>query len=351
MTEGMIINLDPSIVGSSASLSASYIDSVLPELMLRYGLDQADILEAAGVDDRLFGEAPDALVSIPDVMRIFAVILRRTGDPALGFEIGQCVKARSYQVLGYVVLASSTLGEAIERLIRFEKLAGNIGVSELHRQEQRARLIWHCPFQGGLGAFVTEAAITGWITFARQLVVGGYDPSSVCFRHACAADEARYKSFFRCDVTFGAAYDGVEFPAEFLDLPITSADPGLGRLMEREALSLLADYDANANLLSAVRHHIYHFLLDGEPSVEQVAARMSMASRTLQSRLQRQGVSYQEVLDSLRRDLAEVYIRDKAINLTAIALLLGFAEQSSFTRAFRRWHGVSPGMFRQTIAR
>lgn len=350
MTEGTLINLDPDIVGSSASLSASYIDSVLPELMRRYELDLADILAASGVDDRLFGESPDALVSIPDVMRIFAVILRRTADPALGLEIGRCVKARSYHVLGYVVLSSSTLGEAIQRLIRFEKLAGNIGKTELSRQERSVRLIWHCPFQSGLGAFVTEAAITGWVAFAQQLVAAEHYPSQVCFRHAAVADKQRYTGFFRCDVAFEADYDGVEFPADFLDLPITSADPGLGRLMEREALNLLADYDANANLLSAVRHHIYHLLVDGEPSVEQVATRMSMASRTLQSRLRRQGVSYQEVLESLRRDLAEVYIRDKEVSLTAIALLLGFAEQSSFTRAFRRWHGVSPGVFRQRIA-
>jgi len=132
-----------------------------------------------------------------------------------------------------------------------------------------------------------------------------------------------------------------------LSLPLTSADPGLNQMMEREAAALLADYDAGTNLTNAVRSHLYRMLADGEPGLETVAGRMGLAARTLQSRLHRQGVSFQELLDGLRRSLAEIYLRDPALGLTDIALLLGFAEQSSFNRAFRRWRGQSPTAFRR----
>ena len=88
-------------------------------------------------------------------------------------------------------------------------------------------------------------------------------------------------------------------------------------------------------------------LAEGEPTLEQVAARLDIAERTLQGRLRKQGLGFQEVLDGLRRTLAELYLKDSRLSLTDIGLLLGFAEQSSFTRAFRRWFDQSPANYRQ----
>ncbi|UWN51044.1 HTH-type transcriptional regulator VirS [Alcanivorax sp. ALC70] len=124
-----------------------------------------------------------------------------------------------------------------------------------------------------------------------------------------------------------------------LAAPLRSADPGLGRMMEREARALLADFDAHGNLVSRARAALYRRLSAGEPSIEGVAADLGLAPRTLQDRLRRQGQPYQEVLDGLRRSLADIYLRDPALSLTEIALLLGFSESSAFSRAFRRWRG------------
>ncbi|HAV70177.1 MAG TPA: AraC family transcriptional regulator, partial [Alcanivorax sp.] len=148
-----------------------------------------------------------------------------------------------------------------------------------------------------------------------------------------------------------ADFDGVRLPAALLRHSLESADPGLGRMMEKEAGALLADFDAHGNLLSRVRSAIYRRLGSGDPSVDAVAAELGLTVRTLQSRLQRQGLAYQEVLDGLRRSLAELYLRDPALNLTEIALLLGFAESSSFSRAFRRWRGESPVSWRRRLPR
>jgi len=119
-------------------------------------------------------------------------------------------------------------------------------------------------------------------------------------------------------------------------------------LMEREASQLLAEYDIKANLVNAVRSQVYRLLAEGEPGIERVAQRLGLGTRTLQQRLQQQGVSFQSVVDGLRQSLAELYLRDQALSLTDIALLLGFSEQSSFTRAFRRWRGQSPAAYRRS---
>jgi len=283
-------------------------------------------------------------------MRLFVVVLSHCQDPGMGFEIGRLVRARSYQVLGYVILASANIGEAIDKLIRFEKLTGNLGRTEVVSAEDSLQLVWHCPISGEPGRFLTEAAITGWVTFARQLINVPASPARVCFRHSAPEDVARYSDYFGCPVVFAAPFDGVEVPLELLSLPLRDADPGLSGLMEREAQSLLADYDSRTNLLGAVRREMYCLLVEGEPTLEQVAARLSMAERTLQGRLRKQGLGFQEVLDGLRRTLAELYLQDQRLSLTDIGLLLGFSEQSSFTRAFRRWFAVSPAQYRQRLS-
>lgn len=341
-----MMQIDPSLAGQPQSLSAAYLASVLPEVLQHYGLAEDEVLAQAGIDPALLRRS-DALLPLLDALRLFLVVLERTGDAGLGFEIGRCVRPRSYQVLGYAVLSSATLGEAVERLLRFEKLAGNVGHTEMSPQGDTVRLQWHCPLEGAPRRFITEAAITGWVTLGQQLVAVPAAPQRVCFRHPPPPDLARYEAAYGCPVVFDAEFDGVELDSALLDLPLTNADPGLSGLMEREASALLADYDIGTNLINAVRSQLYRMLADGEPGIDGVAQRMGLAVRTLQARLRRQGVSFQEVLDGLRQSLADIYLRDARLSLTDIALLLGFAEQSSFTRAFRRWRGMSPAAFRQ----
>ncbi|MEP4372073.1 MAG: AraC family transcriptional regulator [Alloalcanivorax venustensis] len=344
------MHISPAVAGTDRSVSAAFVDSVLPDLLAHYRLQRATVLEQAGIDGAVFND-PGRLLPLLDVMRLFLVILEACGDPGLGFETGRRVRPRSYQVLGYVILASRDLDEAIERLMRFEKLSGNLGRTERHDEGDQVRLCWQCPVAGEPGRMLTEAAITRWVTFMRPLMPPGAAPAEVCFRHPPPADAARYRDWFQAPVRFDADFDGVRLPAALLRHSLQSADPGLGRMMEKEAGALLADFDAHGNLLSRVRSAIYRRLGSGDPSVDAVAAELGLTVRTLQSRLQRQGLAYQEVLDGLRRSLAELYLRDPALNLTEIALLLGFAESSSFSRAFRRWRGESPVSWRRRLPR
>lgn len=335
-----------SLAGTDQSVSRAYLASTLPALATHYGVDISELLVDAGLPENLFA-SDVGLIPLVDAVRLVLALLARCQDPALGFELGRQVRLRSYQVLGYVIFASPTVADAIDRLIRFEKLSGNLGRTDRQRIEGGLRLSWHCPLTGEAGRFLTEAAITGWVTFARQLVSEPAAPLRVCFRHACYAEPARYQKHFACPVDFTAGFDGVELADTVLALPLTHADPGLGQLMEREARQLLANYDSRTNLPAAVRREVYHLLAEGEPALEQVAIRLGMAERTLQQRLRQQGSSFKELVDGLRRTLAALYLQDKRLSLTDIALLLGFAEQSSFSRAFRRWFGQAPARYRQ----
>ena len=338
--------LDPRLAGSDQSLSAAYVAAVLPALLAHYGLDEEDILTRAGLDEHQLKQ-PDQLLPLVDVLRLFLVILDACGDAGLGFETGKRVKPRSYQVLGYVVLASRDLGQAIDRLARFESLSGKLGQTRLSHENEQVILRWQCPLTGEPARFLVEAAITGWVAFMRPLLPAGLAPLAVCFRHPAPVEPERYADYFQAPVQFSAAFDGVVLDARLLQQPLNTADPGLAVMMEREARELLADFQGSTNLVSVVRSEIYRLLTEGEPGLEAVAAELGMPSRTLSSRLLSRGVRFQDIVDGLRQRLAELYLQDPALSLTDIALLLGFAESSSFSRAFRRWRSMSPNQWRR----
>lgn len=338
--------LDPSLAGSDQSLSAAYVDAVLPDLLAHYGLSRDAILAQAGIDESRFSRS-DQLLPLVDVLRLFLVILQACGDTRLGFEIGRRVRPRSYQVLGYVILASSHLGEAVQRLIRFERLSGKLGETHMEHVGDQVRMEWHCPITGEPARYLVEAAITGWVAFIRPLLMEPLAPSAVYFRHSAPEDVGRYERYFQAPVYFNAAFDGVELADSLLSAPLDSADPGLAGMMERQARELLSEFDVNTNLPSAVRAEIYRQLAGGEPSLESVAQGIGLTARGLSKRLVSQSLRFPDMLDSLRQTLAELYLQDESLSLTEIALLLGFAESSSFSRAFRRWRGVSPNQYRR----
>lgn len=339
--------IDPQYTQSSASLSAAYLQSILPVLEKKYAVDIDALLAKAGIE-RAELDNPENLIAFYRVGAFFLALLAETSDNGLGLVIGSSVQARSYHVLGYAILSSGTIAEAIDRLIRYERLAGKLGTTTMVAGEP-VKLQWHCPFEGPWARYVKEAAIAGWVTFAKALVADSAAPLAVYFDHELMADYQRYEAVFGCPVYFDAAWCGVTLRPEDLDEPIVSADPGLKMLMDHQAVDRLEKFDSRINLVNEVRSEIAKRLPNGEPSLESVAEPLALTPRALQNRLKSVEIHFKELVDEVREQLAYAYLADESVSLIDIAFLLGFSEQSSFSRAFKRWHGVSPIAFRKSL--
>lgn len=342
--------VSPDLQALPASLSAAWVNDALATVQKEYGIVPADLLAQAGVDARAFAN-PTTLVPLIDVLRLFATALGRTGDNAMGLRLGANVQPRSYPVLGYVIMGSATLGEAIDRLLRFERIIGELGRASLGDEDAEHLLLrWDCPVPMPYARYLRDAAVAGWVGFARSLLDGDYAPLTARFEHPepPPAERAVYEKIFRCPVQFGAPHTGIVFPRGWLKLPLRSADAALGGIMEEHAARLLADFSSGINLSNEVRSAIYRHLPGGEPDIETVADDLGMTVRALQARLRKADVTFSDLVDDIRRSLAAVLVADERLTLVNVALLLGFSEQSSFTRAFRRWYGMAPGEYRKS---
>jgi AraC-like DNA-binding protein len=180
---------------------------------------------------------------------------------------------------------------------------------------------------------------------SRVLGAGRSDPLEARFSHSPPAYADEYERILRLPVRFDAGEDGVLFPISMIDSLNPSADAALRQLLQRHAADQLARIPTNARLSQRVRACIRSMLPLGALSADAVAAQFSMSNRTLRRRLQEESTNYQEILDDVRAEMARHYLTEEKQGIDEVAFLLGFSDQSAFTKAFRRWTGKTPADF------
>jgi len=338
---------------SAASLSAAYLSSILPAITSAYDLDVWPLLDKSGISKENLAQS-DYLISFYQVGAFFLSVFQTCRDEGIGLVVGSAVQAKSYQVLGYAIMSSQNLEEAIDRLIRYEKLVGQLGstvfvpAGEGGSSADFCKLVWECPFDAVWVRFIKEAAIAGWVTYALSQARVKNAEFTVHFDHAASSIPfERYQSVFGDRVVFNSDWCGVAFDKALLTLPFIQADPGLNAMMDRQAGVLLDMFDRKLNLVNSTREQITSRLPNGDPVLDDVAEALSLTARVLQNRLKESGTTFKEVVDDVRKQLSLSYLSEKDVPLIDVAFLLGFSEQSSFSRAFKRWMGISPMEYRK----
>jgi AraC-like DNA-binding protein len=137
------------------------------------------------------------------------------------------------------------------------------------------------------------------------------------------------------------------FSAEVLNLPLRKSDPALLALLDRQAEAVLAEVSRVPAVVDAWRRTLVPLIREGRTGLAALAEAHHTSVRSLQRRLAEQGTSFQQLLDDTRRHLAEGHLKNARLDVAEIALLLGYSEQSAFTRAFRSWTGVTPALWRR----
>ncbi|MCD6062079.1 MAG: AraC family transcriptional regulator [Moraxellaceae bacterium] len=172
-------------------------------------------------------------------------------------------------------------------------------------------------------------------------------PAAVFFPHAPLLDAGFYRDFFGCRVQFGQASSGMLMPFGLLAQSIADADSATHRLA-RQYLDSMVPPGAQQRFGDYVSHLVRRLLPAGQCTLAAVATQLCISMRTLQRRLDNEGLLFDELVDRERRDLAAYYVSTSRMPLSQVTGLLGYTEQSTFIRAFRRWFGVTPREFRTT---
>jgi len=312
-----------------------------------YGVPRDELLRAAGIRDEELAD-PDARISVTKIWSLWRAVVDLVDDPDVGLRLGENVHARDFGLLGYSVYYSDSLRHALYRVARYSRIVNeDLVFHVLDEGDQLAVVVDKEPRLDALQHPVVCRLAT-LVAIGREITGVAFAPAAIHLPYARPSSVTEYQRVFRCPVQFGAQESKVVFEEEDLDRPVVAADETLTGYLDRLADEVLRSLSEDVTFRQRVRRAIWVDLSGGKPSVQQVASRLGVSTRTLQRRLESEGTSFAHELDMLRQDLATRLLQNRTLAVYEVAFLLGYAEPSTFYRAFRRWKNLSPHEFRRS---
>jgi AraC-like DNA-binding protein len=316
-----------------------------PDLARRMGADPRRILEHHGIDPRIARD-PDSFIDCQAFVDVLEDCGTRFNDPLFGLKLAQNQDADVYGAVTALCRSASNVAEAIDSWIEYLPVTHSPeSVLELIRNNETTELRWGVRADLGINDQAHFQALLLNLKFLRMLGGARFTPSWVSLSlDVRPKDVADLESRVGCRVYSRAPLNAIAFPTQTLDQPIASANRLLYRLIGGYMARVKAA--ARTGLVQRVEDYVRGALPSGSCSIERCAEKLGMSVRTLQSRLTRDGIRFSEILERQRVELAKDYLKQDEMSLDEVAVLLGYSEQTSFGRAFKRWTGATPQRFR-----
>jgi AraC-like DNA-binding protein len=285
----------------------------------------------------------EVVLAIDQLQRFLDEAAAAARDPFLGIHLAERIRRGAYGLLEFSCRSAPTVGEALRRIVRYISLSNELvevsfsgGVVE---QQIRGQPL--CVGRHGNEFFVAMLLLQ-----SRRLTDRPIVPTKVWFAHAAPRDRSVLVALVGSErISFDKEKNGMALPKAVLEAPLSSHDPALLELLDKQAEEALALRASPNRFLGQVRQTVRDQLRDGAPPLDEAARGLGMSARTLQRRLSDEGTSWAELVDEVRQELARRWVREGK-PLGEVAFLLGYSELSAFLRAFKRWTGVSAGEWR-----
>lgn len=308
------------------------------------GYHADEVFAAAGLDRPLSNDPMDRL-KVSEVSRLFREVVKATGNPAFGLVVARFVHPSAMHALGYSLLASSTLRDCCERMAYYFRLASGNARLEITEQDNL-----YCLTTYPLTGLLSEETVDCWQAFVvrlfRLIYSPDLSPESVSLTRACPPGyEDHYKRSFNTDVDFEAPVLRICLDATIVDEPLSGGNREIAHQNDRIIESYLAALDEQ-DIVARVKRLIIDRLGSETCTRAQVASELAISPSSLQQKLAKEGTSFQDLLGDARKTLALSYLAQSRLSITEISFMLGFNDASSFNRAFRRWTGKAPSVYR-----
>jgi AraC-like DNA-binding protein len=318
----------------------------LMQVLLANGFPLEKQLMGTGISQEIIAN-PGERITYRQRIKQLEVMLDLIGDRGFWLDLPRDVSISEYGLLGYAMMSSATLEQAVNIAVKYHKMAGAIfELTFLVEDDEAVLRVEHLMPVGRVAEYVVEDLFQG-VTPLIQLMIGtDHKPTVVHLNYDRPDIGDRYELAFNCPVKFNQDWCEYRFDAELLKLPLAEANSETARICEQSCRKLLDQMDIEEDIVSRVSHLLLS--TPGEfPKLDVIAERLSLGSRTLRRRLMELGTNYQKILDDVRKGLATEYLLTTNLSVQDISELLGYSEVTNFRRAFLKWSKVSPYQFRK----
>ena len=330
----------------------------LLDLAVAKGADRQALAHASSIDLELL-EDQDNRVNFSNYVTLMHAAQAQTGDPALALHFGEAIDIEEMSIVGLMAVGCETAADAFAQMGRYSRLMSDVEIegeaSTRHMLMREPGRICLVDTRKDPNAF-PELTETG---FARLVTRGRHMPGEMTYlrevhvTHPAPAYRAEYDRIFRVPVIFDSERNALVLSEDdsWLTQRIARQPRYVFGVLSQRAEALLEELEGATSTRSRVESLLMRILHTGDTNMERVAVELGLSRPTLFRRLRAEGVTFQKILDDLRRQMALSYLDGKKVSLNETAFLVGFSEPAAFSRAFKRWTGASPrGMRKQSIA-
>lgn len=326
----------------------------------RRGINAEALLREAGLD---LHARPDPMSreSAARGLAFWQLAMRAADDELLGVDVALESVPMTLNALGYAFMASENLGQMYTRVARYAHVVtdaceitfafdphgcGRLSISGDQRllAGVDARTAWS----------LFDYAMVSVVRGSRLLYGRDFAPLELRLQRPRPRSPERYEKLLGCQPLYNCADNAVLLDAATLTRPLAFANQEVARAseeaVERHHARHQQERDATGALSARLAEVLRDLLPSGEPKQKEVCARLGLSARSVQRRLAQEQTTFRDVLNTARRDLALAHLRGGQHSVSEVAFLLGFAEVSAFTRAFKRWTGLSPRAWRNQEA-
>jgi AraC-like DNA-binding protein len=332
----------PKVRKIAARLACKVVDdlrqhAVPPDDLLReVGLRRVDIAD------------PDARIPYVTIIGLIERAAAVLGDSNYGLRLGAAQEARDAGLLGFVVLNSPTLMDALLNLQRYFRVVGDGEDIEFDRSGPHVALRFREAEPALRGQRHNSEYIAAVLVRAcRDMTRRRVSPMRAEFMHGRPNARVAYADYLGCPIKFHAEWDAVVYSPEAMRLPVIGADNKLLAVLERSCEKILGPKPKKQDIVHDVRELIVDRLTKGPIQFDSTARELNMSSKTLERRLAERGKTFSTLLDDIRSGLSKRYLSETDFRLEQVAYLTGYSEPAALVRAFKRWAGTTPMQFRK----
>jgi len=346
----------PPIVSASSrgrSLPPGYIHlgiakEIAPALR-DLGVDPDPLIREAGLDPQKFDDAT-SVIPHAALGRLLRLCVARTKCPHFGLLVGKRATIQSLGLVGRLMQHSATVGDALRALVSHLNVQDRVAVPSLSIVGDVA-LLSYCIYQPDARSAdqLLDGVIAAAVNALRALCGSGWHPTEVFLPRAYPADAEAFRRHFQAPVRFNHEDAAILFPVRDLQIRIGGADPMLRTMLEEKLRQMRGG--SGSAFSDDIRRLLRIRLASRRCSADDVAALLAITRRTLSRRLKGTGAGYRSITNETRFEIARQLLGQTEVPLGQIAAALGYSEASAFTRAFRRWSGVTPTAWRMADAR
>jgi len=321
---------------------------ILWRMIKAEGADPDAIFTEAGLSPALRNEAT-ARYPVEKARKAWQLAADYIQDPCFGIHAGVHWLPGDLHALGYAFLSSKTLRIGLGRIVRYNEVIDQVINFIIDEDDEHLILSYENTRKDLPEPLALESARWSTVlTMCRTAKPEGISPAKVELTNGPMKCKKEYEAFFGCPITYSQKRSALHFKFVDVEQTLTAVNTEVAAINEK-ALGEYIGRMHEEDLQHRVARVITGQLVCGHLSDVKVAETLFMSSRTLQRKLSAEGTTFKQILESIRKKLAMEYLKDERLSFSEISYLLGFSEQSSFTRAFKRWTGASPTQVRQVI--